>query len=124
MILQPEWYAITLAEFYMLDEWITEILKCCFTFMPHPYTFVCNADTGPKQYIMEFAKNIVQYGVLARFSGSHPDRFLQNFGACFTDIDCLSMNGNAGPSNVLWLIRKLARPNTRKILDDEFSIHP
>lgn len=93
-------HAVTLSEFFMIDEWILAFRKSGLIVMQYPYEFVYNPKLVQKRYITGFPRNDVQYAVLTRCPATHPDGFVLVFASRCRHVDCPSFKDNAIISNV------------------------
>lgn len=77
--------------------------------MNYPYAFLYNGSTVPKREIAGFLKILLQYAMLAKASGSNPDKFVPHVDFRISDIESHYSKRNAVVSDIAWLTRKLSR---------------
>lgn len=87
-----------------------------FVVMPYPYAFMHQTESVPRKNVSGFAKNVVQYAVVARLLGIYIEGFSPHFLFRFTDVNFPSGKESALITNIIWPTLTLTTPKNLKIL--------
>lgn len=112
MFLKPYGYAVTLADLIMIDELILAFIGSAVIVMPYPRVLIYYPKKVLMWCVTGIPRNFVQYAVLVRCPGSHPDGLLRFLLETLWRLPAHHWK-TARISNVVRTTRNLTNENTR-----------
>lgn len=104
--LKPGGHAVILAGIFMIGMWISTLNGGGLIITLYHQAFLYYSETVLNYQNTKFPENMVQYAVITRTPGTHPQHFQPHFNSKFSDVDCPFSKSDATISNVRSAARK------------------